>query len=161
MNEWDRRDKESDPAWAAFQTYRDMGPQRSIRKVADALGKSGTLIGQWSSRHDWPNRVKAFERWMDQETVGVWTEQLRALVEDATSVIRAFVSKTSARLAIMEDGNPIPGDVIQCVSVIVRAQQNATVYLRPTAGATEDPEPTVDVGALARELVIHGRGSDT
>lgn len=158
MEPWERQESESDRAWAAFQTYRDMGPQRSIRKVAAGLDKSGTLVGQWSSRHDWPNRVRAFERWMDQQTVGAWTDQLRALVEDATALSRAFVAKTAARLATIEDGRPMPADVIQSVSVVVRAQQNATNYLKPAlAGAADDGEPVVDVGALALELVSHGR----
>lgn len=161
MHEWDRRENETDPAWVAFQTYRDMRHPRSIRDVAEALGKSASLIARWSSAHDWPNRVRAFERWMDQQTVGAWADQLRALVEESTSLARAFVAKTTMRLAAVPDAAQIPADVIQSVSVVVRAQQHAIMYLRPERpGDGDDTEPTVDVGALARELYAHGHRND-
>ena len=43
----------------AFVTYRDMGRDRNTRRVARLLKKSHTLIGRWSSVHDWPCRAAA------------------------------------------------------------------------------------------------------
>ena len=58
---WERLDEESTPAYAAFKEYRDMGEERSIAKVAKKLGKSDKLLERWSAKHDWGNRVMAWD----------------------------------------------------------------------------------------------------
>lgn len=51
--------RESQQAADAYREYLGMGPERSVRAVARRLGKSSTLIGRWSSRWSWPERVAA------------------------------------------------------------------------------------------------------
>jgi hypothetical protein len=51
--------RESNKAFAAFKTYLDLGPQRSLALVADKVGKSKTMVERWSRRTDWPARIKA------------------------------------------------------------------------------------------------------
>lgn len=61
---WDRRSTETPKAYEAFCTYRDMGPSRSLSKVAAKLQKSETLMGRWSGQHDW---VKRAAKWDDEQ----------------------------------------------------------------------------------------------
>lgn len=58
---WERLPDESSKAFHAFSLYRDMGPTRSLQKVALELPKSLPLIKRWCARHDWVSRVRAFE----------------------------------------------------------------------------------------------------
>lgn len=58
---WERLPDETTPAFEAFKEYRDMGEKRSIAKVAEKLGKSDKLLERWSAKHDWGNRVKAWD----------------------------------------------------------------------------------------------------
>ena len=60
-------DHESDPAYQAFTTYRDLGYDRSVTKVARKLHKSRTIIGRWSVRWSWRYRVEEWDR--DKETL--------------------------------------------------------------------------------------------
>ena len=46
-------------AFTAFQTYLEMGPQRSLAAVAARLGKSKVLMERWSRRHTWLERIAA------------------------------------------------------------------------------------------------------
>lgn len=62
---WERNDKETDPAWEAFQIYRDMETKRTLGKVARQLGKSAKLIEKWSRTHNWRERCKAWDRHED------------------------------------------------------------------------------------------------
>ena len=64
---WDKRAKESGPAFAAFQAYREMGPQRSTAKVAQSFSKSKRLIDRWSGTHDWVARASAWDKHLDQK----------------------------------------------------------------------------------------------
>ena len=51
--------KESAKAFAAFSTYLNLGPERSLAMVAQKLHKSVTMLGRWSAKFDWPARVAA------------------------------------------------------------------------------------------------------
>lgn len=57
----ERLPRESTKAFAAFRAYLDMGPQRSLARVAADLGKSKVLMERWSRRYDWVGRIKAHE----------------------------------------------------------------------------------------------------
>lgn len=64
---WEQQGDETPQAFAAFRRYRDALEDRAIRKVADELGKSETLISRWSSRHGWVMRVRAYDAHLDAQ----------------------------------------------------------------------------------------------
>lgn len=75
---WLRRDDETPIAYDTFRAYLDMGPKRSLRGVAEKLGRQRPLVAEWSSKHDWVERVRAFDRHVvEAETDGL-TNQLAA-----------------------------------------------------------------------------------
>ena len=61
---WTRRKTETDPAYQAFKTYLDMGPDRSLSKLAARLNKSMQLFAGWSSKHEWVARVHAYDTYV-------------------------------------------------------------------------------------------------
>jgi hypothetical protein len=66
MLAWERQAGEADKAYRAFSYYRDLGPERSLRAVAEALygtrWKHGKrTVEKWSSRFDWVSRTQALE----------------------------------------------------------------------------------------------------
>jgi hypothetical protein len=56
---FEQQPKESDKAFAAFSLYLSLGSERSIDEVARKLNKSRTIIGRWSGRWQWVDRVAA------------------------------------------------------------------------------------------------------
>ena len=66
---WERRDGESTQAFEAFSIYRSQGVKRSHAKVAKESGKNITLMSRWSSRHDWVDRVRAYDAVISKEVV--------------------------------------------------------------------------------------------
>ena len=58
---YERKPNESAKAFEAFTTYANLGPQRSLAAVGEALGKSEGLIERWSRRYDWGHRVRAHD----------------------------------------------------------------------------------------------------
>jgi hypothetical protein len=58
--EFEQQPREGHKAFAAFKTYLELGPQRSLVQVAEKHGKSKTMIERWSRRFDWPARVEAY-----------------------------------------------------------------------------------------------------
>jgi hypothetical protein len=63
---YERQPKETDPAWKSFTQYRDM-ENRTLAKVATALGKSNHLIERWSSFWRWRERTTAWDRARDDQ----------------------------------------------------------------------------------------------
>ena len=59
---WQRRKGESRKAYAAFLAYRDLGPDRSLSRVAEALGKQLSLMKRWSAKHEWVWRAEAWDQ---------------------------------------------------------------------------------------------------
>jgi len=59
---WERGEKESSQAFAAFQLYLNQPHDaRSFERVAEGLNKSRTLVARWSARDKWVERVRAFD----------------------------------------------------------------------------------------------------
>jgi hypothetical protein len=56
---FEQQSRESNKAFAAFKTYLELGPERSLATVAEMHGKSKTMIERWSRKFDWPARIGA------------------------------------------------------------------------------------------------------
>lgn len=133
---WERQPRETDPAFEAFRTYRDMGASRSLSKVARQLGKSETLIHRWSSEHSWVVRVHAYDANLDREHI----IEIRELRRRA-----AKRNATAAALAMQKFGEVVMGidtekvkvaDMAAVARVALQMEQDA---LRPAVGAGAGP----------------------
>jgi hypothetical protein len=68
---WEPQPNESSRAYHAFQLYRDLGPDRTLRQAAslyyhgttEKLPTNGQLanLKKWSAKHSWLERVRALE----------------------------------------------------------------------------------------------------
>lgn len=64
---WERQPRESATTYEDFCTYRDMGGSRTLPKVAEIRGKSLAAVAQSSQRHNWVERVQAYDDFLDME----------------------------------------------------------------------------------------------
>jgi hypothetical protein len=77
---WDRQDGESDPAFEAWVMYRDATPgERSIRKVAQRLGKTATAVAQFSVMWGWPTRAALYDVHLDRVRVQTRIDEVREM----------------------------------------------------------------------------------
>jgi hypothetical protein len=79
---WERAKGESAKAYAAFCVYRDLGSERSLRKMANE-GECGANVGQlerWSSRWKWVNRAAAYDDELDRQTRRVNEKERKQMV---------------------------------------------------------------------------------
>jgi len=86
--QWERVSGETQKAFEAFCIYRDMGASRSLRKVADQLGKSSRLIKKWSSLNGWVKRTTAYDDYMDRKARGVVEGKLEDINTEHLTMIR-------------------------------------------------------------------------
>lgn len=63
---WERQDAESTKAWLAFQTFRDLGEERTMDKAGRALGcKSMSNLYKWATDYHWQARAASWDRHVD------------------------------------------------------------------------------------------------
>lgn len=65
---WGRRRNETSTAWAAFVAYRDLGEVRSLSALSKALGKTPANYSMLCSKHEWVERCRAYDSWIDRES---------------------------------------------------------------------------------------------
>lgn len=66
---WERQPKESEAAWEAFLTFRDMELPRKVLAVAEKLSKSRQLITRWKAQWYWDERVTAYDNEVQKESL--------------------------------------------------------------------------------------------
>lgn len=111
------------PEWSperkeAFALYRDFGTNRSLRAVAERLGKTAELIERWSRGDDWVRRVAAWDAECDrrqQEAMIAERERIgkmhaQALDSTITVLMQAPVTMaeriTRGDLKVDDDNDP-------------------------------------------------------
>lgn len=104
-------------AETAFIAYCHMGGARSLAKLADDLRATGVLIRavktyeQWSSRHDWQERVIAFDREAARQLAGeraVVAAGRQAQHQRIGEAFLGIVTRSVARYAETHaDGTPV------------------------------------------------------
>ena len=70
---WEKQPGETGPAFATFRKYRDMGPARSLRKLARTGNGTTTphqpnrYHAEWSVKNKWAERVAAYDDYLEQQ----------------------------------------------------------------------------------------------
>ena len=99
---WEQQPGESAKAFEAFKTYRDMGAERSMRKVAQRLNKSLTMLSKWSGPWSWQERVRAYDREMDREAHETAVRELRSMTNRHIRIAMQLQTKALQALNNMD-----------------------------------------------------------
>jgi hypothetical protein len=79
---WLRQPHESLAAYEAFTTFRDLGPERSLARVAQLMGRPLSTVAKWSSRYGFPARVQDWNRSIAPEHRDKMVERQRQLLDE-------------------------------------------------------------------------------
>jgi hypothetical protein len=150
---WERQENEKDQAWAAFVAYRDMGPGRSIAKVAQVIGreKSKSLLEGWSSRHGWVRRAAAFDQHQEATAAAdarATTRAARAAVLDQQAVAaRVMLAKGLQALQAVDPTQIDPRALPKWIEAAIRLNRQA-VGLPDRIVGDQDMTDDVEVGPV-------------
>ena len=95
---WERQHNESSPAFEAFSIYRDMGGERSLRAVSQKLDKSYTIIGRWSARWEWVERIRAYENELTRQAREQAVKEVKEMRKRQTQTAVIMQQKAVAAL---------------------------------------------------------------
>lgn len=124
---WTRRDDETTPAYTALRAYLNQGGSRSTSKTAQELGKSKTQMDQWSGRHAWVERARAYDSYlMTAETDG-HAEELARVRNRHMALADKLLDHLDRRLDDFIENNRDPSSGwTQAFSAGTKAQESAT-----------------------------------
>ena len=117
VEDWERQPDETEEAFEGFKFYRDQAPPRSLRAAAKEAGKSFSLFGRWSGRHNWVARASAWDREQDRvkreadlrgrvEMSKRHAKEAEGLLDTLLMPARALVQRWEQRKKADPDGDP-------------------------------------------------------
>lgn len=145
---WERQPTDTQKSWEAFVVYRDFGTKRSLKKVAEELKKSETIIGRWSGKHNWVERVAAWDEEQDRLIRIELTKDIGAMRKRHADLASAMLIKAAKALA------KIPEDEIKA-SDISRMVETASKLERLSKGDVGDVIEERDGGIAADPVTFY------
>lgn len=113
---WERQPKESSQAYQAFDLYLHMGENRSLRKVAQQLGKSSTLICRWSSAWSWQARVRDYENELKRKEFEEELKEAQKMRKRQIQTAVLLQKKAVEALSELDISELAPKDILNFIS---------------------------------------------
>lgn len=120
---WERQEDESAQAFQGFATYRDMGAERSLAKVARKLGKSKALMERWSTRWQWKVRVDAWDDELDRQSRQALAKGITKMRKNHVTIAKAMLSKAFKALQNIPIDEMTSKDVSTMVDVATKLER--------------------------------------
>jgi hypothetical protein len=129
---WLQLTGESGKAYTAFCAYRDVGPERSIRKSVETVepdeGKRGkryrVWLG-WSTRFHWRQRTADYDRYTEQLKQAELRKTIEAQGEQHRAVTGKMLAVVEKKLDLMDPADLTQGNVTEWVETAIRAEREA------------------------------------
>jgi len=151
---WEQQPGESTKAFEAFRTYRDMGTERSVRKVSRQLTKSETLLKRWSSAYDWPERAHAYDRELDRQAHDAAVKELRDMTNRHIRIAMQLQQKAVQALQNIEAEQLTPNMTLKFMKMATELEKNNR-FTEAGYGQDGHKEAAGEV-----EIVIEGEAED-
>ena len=142
---WERQKGESDKAYEAFVTYRDMGTNRSIRAVAQKLAKSRTQIGKWSSGWEWTERVRAYDNELEKEARAKAVKDRKDMTDRHIKIAMQLQKKALEALTSLEVEAMSPKDIKEYIKMATDLERlNRTLEEESSKGRDDSSTSLAD-----------------
>jgi hypothetical protein len=151
---WIRRDDETEHAYENFQAYLRMGTGRTLAKAAQKIGKTTQALGEFSRKHEWVERCRAYDRHiMTAETEGLASQMAEArdeATDENVKLVRKLRTHLSERLDEFIDKKQDPS-VRWTQALLAMVKVEASVFL--TADTVKTTERIEHIESLVERIV--------
>lgn len=127
---WEKQKGESGVAFSAFSSYRDLGPARSLQKVATLQAKSIQLMKEWSAKWHWVSRADAFDFMEDRRRREEQQDQERAMLRRHRGLSVSMGNLAFQRAAGRQAGVREDGTIVEAVEALNPADLSASDVAR-------------------------------
>ena len=120
---WERQQGESTRAYEAFALYRDMGADRALRKVVQALNKNLTTIAEWSTKYEWVKRAAEWDAEQDRIARNAQIEEIKKMRKRHAEVANSMIIKAARALNRMKEEDIRPADISRFIEVASKLER--------------------------------------
>ncbi len=123
---WERQNNEKSKAYAAFCVYRDLGPDRSLEKTREILGKSAGYtrwMHTWSSKYDWVARAQAYDDYIEKKKREKNEKEILEMADRHAKVAKAFLLIIAQRLQQIDPAQLSPADMAKWLDVATKLER--------------------------------------
>lgn len=120
---WERQKGETAKAYAAFCAYRDLGPDRSIRKAGEKLGKNQTTLEQWSAQNKWRERAGKWDDEQDRIARADQIAEIKKMRKRHADLATAMLVKAAKALQRIPEDEVRASDVSRLVETASKLER--------------------------------------
>ncbi len=156
---WQIVPEESARAFAAFESYRDMGPERSLAKLSAIIGKNVGSLQSWSARHAWQERCRAFDARAADLAAALALEDAATVRARQAKDARAMQAKAIAKIEASGSNELSIREATDLWRAGAEAERKALGIADKLehSGPAGGPIP-IDIDSWRRELGLDGGG---
>lgn len=129
---WDRQPGETSKAYEAFAIYRDMGADRTVRSVAEALTKSDQLIRGWSTKHGWVARAAAWDSMPGRAVQEAYEDMASRIAAQHEVLATKLMEKLTKNVELLSEGQDPSKDFSTAMGAARQSHQFAADLSKPT-----------------------------
>ena len=141
---WSRQVGETSKAYEAFEVYRDLGPDRSTRRVSEQLGKSDALIHRWSSKHGWPDRARAWDSMPSETVANAYQEMAARIAAQHDRLATKLADRLERNLDLLPEGADPSMRWSTAQAAAHRSHSFATDLVKPASTATDEINKAIE-----------------
>ena len=114
---WERVSGESPQAWKAFQAYRDLGQDRTIRAAAEKIGKGKSTLDKFSMDFGWVDRAAAWDREQDRVAQKAQLAAIKKMRREHADLGYSMLIKAARAMKRLPDDEIKASDISRMVEV--------------------------------------------
>ena len=120
---WERQPEETPKAFEAFCVYRDLGPERSIVKAGNQLGKNRVTLEQWSSKYEWVKRCAAWDTEQDRIARQDQLKEIKKMRKRHAGIASAMLVKAATALQRLPEEEISASDITRMVDIASKLER--------------------------------------
>lgn len=132
---------ETNKAFEYFQTYLQLGIDRSYRKVAETYGISQTAVNKFADRYFWTERVRLYNSHMAQIYRKEMEEEARKANKRHVKQAKMILDKAVRKIRVIKPEKLTPDQALKYLELSVRMERDALGI----ADLNKNNETTVNV----------------
>lgn len=125
---WEQQPGESAKAFEAFAVYRNMGAERSLRKLTQKLHKNLTTIRDWSIKWNWQERVRAYDYDLDRQAHEQAVHNVQQMNDRHIQMAMQLQEKASAALENLAAANLTPRMILDFITKATELERMCRLY---------------------------------
>lgn len=129
---WDCQPGETAKAYQAFVTYRDIGPDRTVQRTANELGKNYTTVNAWSRKWEWAARAGAWDSMPGRKVVEAYEEMATRIADQHERLASKLMAKLEANVDLLPEGSDPSMRFSTAMGAARQSHQFATELVKPT-----------------------------